>query len=126
MSSGQLYHFSDLLWKILNSAMNKPGMSLKLYPKIKELVPDLELTGFFEYLLSGNKDKFSNLKQINLVKKQDNLLSKLLILGSRVGQSVYRVLQGLVLRLKSKSFQSAGSVWQIDLIHLGLFLESRI
>jgi hypothetical protein len=29
---------------------------------------------------------FSNLKQINLVKKQDNLLSKLLILRSRVSK----------------------------------------
>jgi aerobic-type carbon monoxide dehydrogenase small subunit (CoxS/CutS family) len=29
---------------------------------------------------------FSNLKQINLEKKQDNLLSKLLILRSRVGK----------------------------------------
>jgi len=32
----------------------------------------------------GRKAVISNLKQINLVKKQDNLLSKLLILRSRV------------------------------------------
>jgi hypothetical protein len=38
---------------------------------------------------------FSNLKQINLVKKQDNLLSKLLILRSRVGLTHAKILSYL-------------------------------
>ena len=35
----------------------------------------------------------SNLKQINLVKKQDNLLYKLLVLRSRVGKQIKFVLR---------------------------------
>ena len=43
-------------------------------------------------IISEIEYAFSNLKQINLVKKQDNLLSKLLILRSRVGQTHAKII----------------------------------